>query len=80
MSLGSPMSDVITTVQCSIRSQLNNKPRVVVTDLGCAIPAVIILRNGTEQFRCHSVQCPPSECPPGHYSPVNNVPPDIIHR
>ena len=29
MRLGSP---VITTVQCSICSQLNNKPRVVVTD------------------------------------------------
>ena len=43
MSLGSPMSDVITTVQCSIPSQLNNKPRVMVTDLGCTIPAIIIV-------------------------------------
>ena len=30
MRLGSP--NVVTTVQCSICSQLNNKPRVVVTD------------------------------------------------
>ena len=31
---------VITTVQCCICSQLNNKPRVVVTDFSCTIPAV----------------------------------------
>ena len=31
---------MITTVQCCICSQLNNKPRVVVTDFSCTIPAV----------------------------------------
>ena len=41
---------MITTVQCSICSQLNNKPRVVSEILGCTIPAVY----GFTHFATHA--------------------------
>ena len=44
--------NVITTVQCSICSQLNNKPRVVVTDfrLRHTCSTIILLRSAAEKM------------------------------
>ena len=47
MGLGSPK--VITTVQCSVCSQLNNKPRVVVTDA----PITMVLLSGCYILEAH---------------------------
>ena len=42
----------------------------------------ILLRQFPETPECkdYRCRCPREYCPPGHYSPVNIVPPDIIHQ